>query len=68
MKNFKQIDRSNVWPCLQAGKKVYAAVLESVCLSEGLHDLTRNWSVYNINKLLIEDDVAFFEEIIDEEE
>lgn len=68
MKNFKQIDKSDVWPKLQAGRKVYAVVFQSALFTEGLNDLTRKWSVRNINSLLKDDDVAFFEEIIKEED
>lgn len=63
MKNFKQIDKCDVWPKLQDGKRVYAVILRSLLFTEGLNDLTRNWSVHNINKLLTEKDVAFYEEI-----
>lgn len=62
MKNFKQIDKCNVWPHLQAGKRVYAVIFQSALFTEGLNDLTRKWSVRNINSLLKDDDVAFFEE------
>lgn len=63
MKNFKQIDKCDVWPHLQAGKRVYAVIFESVLFTEGLYDLTRNWSVHNINKLLTDEDVVFYEEL-----
>ena len=68
MKNFKQIDKDDVWPYLQAGRKVYAVIFNSVLFIEGVHDLTINWSVNKIVRLLREDDVAFFEELTKEKE
>ncbi len=63
MKNFKQIDKCDVWPRLQSGKIVYAVIFKSMRFHTGLKDLTDCWSVSNINKLLTEDDVVFYEEI-----
>jgi hypothetical protein len=63
MKNFKQIDKCDVWPKLQDGKRVYVVIFKSVLFTEGLNDLSRVWSVHNINKLLTEEDVVFYEEI-----
>lgn len=63
MKNFKQIDKCDVWPKLQDGKRVYVVIFKSSLFTEGLNDLTRQWPVRNINKLLTEEDVAFYEEI-----
>lgn len=63
MKNFEQIAKCDVWPRLQAGNRVYAVIFKSVLFTEGLNDLTRNWSVHNINKLLTEEDVVFYEEL-----
>lgn len=68
MKNFKQIDKSDVWPKLQVGRKVYAVIFQSALFTEGLNDLTRKWSVHNINSLLKDDDVAFYEEIIEQQD
>lgn len=68
MKNFKQIDKFDVWPKLQDGKRVYVVIFKSVLFTEGLNDLTRKWSVYNINKLLTEENVVFYEEIIEQQE
>lgn len=61
MKDFKQIEKCDVWPHLQAGKKVYAAVLQSKVFSCKLYDLTHGWDVNWINKILEEDNVVFFE-------
>lgn len=66
MKTFKQIDKFDVWPKLQDGKRVYVVIFKSVLFTEGLNDLTRKWSVYNINKLLTEENVVFYEEIIEQ--
>jgi len=63
MKNFKQVDKLDVWPKLQDGRRVYVVIFKSVLFTEGLNDLTRNWSVHNINKLLTEEDVVFYEEL-----
>jgi len=63
MKNFKQVDKLDVWPKLQDGRRVYVVIFKSVLFTEGLNDLTRNWSVHNINKLLKEEDVVFYEEL-----
>lgn len=63
MKNFKQIDKCDVWPHLQAGERVYAVIFKSVLFAKGLNDLTRKWSVHNINELLTDEDVVFYEEI-----
>ncbi len=68
MKNFKQIDKRDVWPKLQDGKRVYVVIFKSVLFTEGLNDLSRIWSVHNINKLLTEEDVVFYEEIIEQQE
>lgn len=68
MKTFKQIDKFDVWPKLQDGKRVYVVIFKSVLFTEGLNDLTRKWSVYNINKLLTEENVVFYEEIIEQQE
>ena len=66
MKNFKQIDNCDVWPCLQAGKQVYAVILNSRYFHFGIEDLTDDCTVYKINQLLTEDNVAFFEKIRNE--
>lgn len=63
MKNFKQIDKCDVWPKLQDGKRVYVVIFKSSLFTEGLNDLTRHWPVRNINKLLTEEDVVFYEEL-----
>lgn len=63
MKNFEQIAKCDVWPRLQAGNRVYAVIFKSVLFTDGLHDLTISWSVRNINKLLKEEDVVFYEEL-----
>lgn len=63
MKNFKQIEKCDVWPHLQAGKKVFAVLFTSRNFNERLYDLTRDWYVNQINKLLEEEDVVFYEKI-----
>lgn len=68
MKNFKQIDKFDVWPKLQDGKRVYAVIFESVLFTEGVNDLTIKWPVRNINKLLNEENVVFYEEIIEQQD
>lgn len=62
MKNFKSIDKCDVWSHLQAGKQVIAVVFNSRKFSEGLHDLqfTR---VTLINELLEEENTIFYERI-----
>lgn len=63
MKNFKQIDKCDVWPHLQAGKIVYAVIFKSMKFYTGLENLTNAWTVTDINKLLKEENVVFYEEI-----
>lgn len=65
MENFKQIDKCDVWPHLQAGKAVLAVILKSRNFNEGLYDLRKNWSVGQINRLLSdkEKNVVFYEEV-----
>lgn len=66
MKNFKQIEKCDVWQHLIAGKKVFAVVFKSKIFSEQKYDLTRSWSVKQINELLEEEDVVFYEWIVEE--
>lgn len=60
MKDFKQIDKCDVWPHLQAGKKVFAVILKSRIFREGLNDLSE-WATKGINNLLEEENVVFYE-------
>lgn len=62
MKDFKQIDKCDVWPHLQAGKKVFAVILKSIKFTTGLKYLYVRWDVGDINKILKEDNVVFYEE------
>ena len=63
MENFKQIERCDVWPHLQSGKKVFAVIFQSRRFNAGLYKL-RNWDVEQINHLLEKDkDDVFYEEI-----
>lgn len=68
MKNFKQIDRCDVWSHLQAGERVYAVIFKSVIFHTGLEDLTDSWGVKQINKLLNEENVVFYGEIIEQQD
>jgi hypothetical protein len=65
MRNFKQIDKSEVWSHLQEGKDVYAVIFKSNIWREGLKELWHNWSACDINELLLdkEKNIAFFERI-----
>lgn len=65
MKNFKQIDKSDVWPHLQAGKRVYAVIFKSMNFHMGIIDLAEDLLVYRINQLLKEENIVFYEEIED---
>lgn len=67
MKNFKQIENCDVWSHLQAGRQIYAVILDSSYFHFGIKDITEDCTVCKINRLLTEDDVAFFEEITKEE-
>ena len=65
MENFKQIDKCDVWPHLQAGKAVLVVILKSQHWNKGLYDLRKNWSVGQINSLVSdkEKNVVFYEEV-----
>jgi hypothetical protein len=63
MKNFKQIDKCDVWPYLQADKIVYAVILKGTNFNMGIIDLTEDLLVYRINQLLKEENVVFYEKI-----
>lgn len=65
MENFKQINRCDVWPHLQAGKKVYAVVLKSKNFALGIKFLFKEWDVKDINRIIKDDEknVVFYEEI-----
>jgi len=65
MENFKEIDKCDVWPHLQAGKKVYAVVMKSKCFALGIKFLFKEWDVNDINRILKDDEknVIFYEEI-----
>ena len=67
MENFKQIEKCDVWPHLQAGKQVYAVIFRSRNFTTGLKHLNADWSVNQINRLTSdkEKDVAFYEEVTD---
>ena len=62
MRDFRQIDKSEVWSLLQEGKDVYAVIFKSNIWCEGLIELWRNWSICDINKLISdkEKNIAFF--------
>lgn len=62
MEHFKQIDRVDVWPHLQAGKNVLAAVFKSRVWNVGIVKLTKQ-DVGDVNQILTEKDVVFYEEI-----
>jgi hypothetical protein len=65
VENFKQIDKCDVWPHLQAGKRVYAVVLGSKYFEVGIKFLYTEWDVRDINRILSdsEKNVLFYEEI-----
>jgi hypothetical protein len=65
MENFKQIDKCDVWPHLQAGKKVLAVVFKSNYFKVGMKFLYTDWDVRDINRILSdsEKNVLFYEEI-----
>ena len=65
MENFEEIDKCDVWPHLQAGKKVYAVVMKSKCFQIGIKFLFKEWGVRDINRILKDEEknVMFFEEI-----
>ena len=68
MENFKQICPLDVWPHLQAGKKVYAVVLRSRKWCAGIKEIWhKDYNVTDINELLSdkEKDVVFYEEVDD---
>lgn len=62
MENFKQIDKCDVWPHLQAGKRVEAVVFSSNWFKTGIKDLQYT-DVRQISQLLEEKNVVFYEEI-----
>lgn len=62
MEHFKQIDRVDVWPHLQAGKNVLAAVFKSKAWKVGVIRLTK-LDIEDVNQILTEKDVVFYEEI-----
>ena len=68
MKNFKQIDKCDVWPRLQSGKRVYAVCFDHVNYhhERGLFNLCVRWDVTDINYILTEENVVFYEEIIEQ--
>lgn len=65
MEDFKQIDKCDVWPHLQAGKKVYVVIFASGHFNTGLKKLNNSWDVDQINRLLTdkEKNVMFYEEV-----
>jgi len=65
MKNFKQIEKCDVWSHLIAGKKVFVVIFNSRNFKENLYNLTNHGSVEQINKLLKEEDVVFYELIVE---
>ena len=53
MKKYKEIEKNEVWPHLQAGKVVYAVLFNSKRFGyPNIYDLTQKWSVEQINSLL----------------
>lgn len=70
MKNFKQIDKCDVWPKLQDGKRVYAVCFDAVVYyhERGLFNLSVRWDVHDINHMLTEENVVFYEEIIEQQD
>lgn len=65
MESFKRLDKCDVWPHLQVGKKVYAIVLKSRTFNEKIYNLRKDYSVDSINSLLSdkEKNVVFYEEV-----
>lgn len=61
MKDYEQIERSEVWPLIQMGKAVYVAILKSPKYREGVFCLS-SWNAYDINCLLRSDNVIFFKD------
>lgn len=64
MEDYKQIDKIDVWPHLQAGKAVFAVILHSKRFNRGIYNLC-NWDVERINALVNTDigkNTIFFEE------
>lgn len=68
MKNYKQIDKCDVWSHLQAGKKVYVVIFESRKFATGLAYLWKSWNVTKINNLLKEENAVFYEKKEDEKD
>lgn len=65
MENFKEIDKCDVWPHLQAGKKIYAVIFKSKRWREGMKELWHDWDIGAINALLSneEKNISFYKEI-----
>lgn len=65
MKNWRQVDKDYVWFKLQEGKPILVAILESKNFYQEIINL--RWvKVENVNKLLKEENVVFFEKIKEE--
>ena len=65
MKDFEGIEKSEVWKLAQSGKAVYAVVFEHDRCTNGVYCITKeksNWNIYEINRLLKGENVAFFKE------
>lgn len=62
MKDYREIDKKLVWESLIAGKKVIAVVFESQYFTSTAHNIMK-WNVDEINKLLSDEEVIYFEKV-----